>query len=1007
MDTNSIVEYIKKNYPKVVFKPFKLEFSKALGFIISDNKLVIGFINKDGKMCKLIEPVDLKLLSGGDLEKIISKIPIIKGFSENDKDRLLKIFESKSTSVKSQEEEDIIKELKQKLSDLENLKNIEYQAMYDSQTNKTLLIQKDHEDKLKKLTEQYQSKVDNLRKCKEQILSEKNVIINGINEYSEKIKDYIRSKILNSDINFKQLYSNINEEKKSLQKKLDTLLKNEQEKLLTIENNKDIISEYDNKLNDKRSEIDQLQNNIVEINEKLELLKKELTDSNFKISLLSEHKNKCKEIVLNEKQQIIDRIKEYSKKWNEWSDTIKLNTNEYRKKMLSDLVTAQEALKKILSSKDAQEQLSKDEYVKLKQNVADIEIELQKIISDQLIQLSLKDSQIKQLEKEKVKSDLALIESTNDLTKSQETIKSLKKDLEEVRSLLAQNNGTKIELNIDYENCYSILQNFFALNNIFFRKREIIKRLNEIIYENMGSFSNLNDTTKQNIKTNFEKVKNEINKHIDFLNLKKYLDSPDLQYLKSKATRNKVAPEFCTELTNILEYWNENKLNYREQDRLLTNIYEDLSGAVRVYIRIKPIIGIEQKDKTISIDTIKNKKQKNIQIDCKGVAKQFGEFYGIFEDTFTNLDVYTGNENVSENKSLKVDIDNIIESGETISPGLYNTFKQVQDGYSIVLFGYGLSGSGKTFSLLGNANVPGILHYGLTNLDGVSNIRLKYLFEQYNNLVNINFNKLTGKIHNLVREVPQLRKFSKDETKNFTDNISSNINLENLKVSDISYLTEIIDKYRINVGRIKKTPNNPVSSRSHLYFVFEITFTTGKIGYITIVDTAGRESPLNIYNTFIDTTKTKLPSIMAPSGGEGLIEISKRAEMDDSYTAKNIFEILKEGFYINETINHLIYYFNLKNYRDTKVIMQSNDPDKYNNTRYYIKPQDEMERLNEGNNCLMIPILKFLDNLSNKNKSDTDWRPTKFITLCCVRQEERYCDQTVETLEFAQTIKST
>ena len=55
----------------------------------------------------------------------------------------------------------------------------------------------------------------------------------------------------------------------------------------------------------------------------------------------------------------------------------------------------------------------------------------------------------------------------------------------------------------------------------------------------------------------------------------------------------------------------------------------------------------------------------------------------------------------------------------------------------------------------------------------------------------------------------------------------------------------------------------------------------------------------------------------------------------------------------------------------------------------------------------MIPILKFLDNLSNKNKKQDEWLPTKFITICNIRQEEKYCEQTFKTLEFAQSIKST
>ena len=63
MDSTSIIDYIKQTYPKVVFTPFKFQQSRALAFIISDNNLVIGFVNSNGTLCKLIEPVDLNILS--------------------------------------------------------------------------------------------------------------------------------------------------------------------------------------------------------------------------------------------------------------------------------------------------------------------------------------------------------------------------------------------------------------------------------------------------------------------------------------------------------------------------------------------------------------------------------------------------------------------------------------------------------------------------------------------------------------------------------------------------------------------------------------------------------------------------------------------------------------------------------------------------------------------------------------------------------------------------------
>ena len=432
-----------------------------------------------------------------------------------------------------------------------------------------------------------------------------------------------------------------------------------------------------------------------------------------------------------------------------------------------------------------------------------------------------------------------------------------------------------------------------------------------------------------------------------------------------------------------------------------------MSGAVRVYIKIKPLIGVEQKHKTVYIEN----HTKKITVDCTNVPdvnkkETFGDFYGIFNDTFTNKDVYTGIEGSGDISDLKIDTDAIEESSETISPGLYSTFKQIEDGYSIVLFGYGLSGSGKTYSLIGDKNTPGLLHYGLANLRGVSKIRVKYLFEQYIDKFVPTINKIRGRIINLVNEVPQMRNYSNNEEKEFAQFISGQVKLNDMNVSDINTLTGLLEKYRIERSRIKKTPNNPVSSRSHLYAVFEITFDTGKVGYVTIVDTAGRESPVDIYNMFIDTTKRiSLTTILGPTGGAGVVKQFMKEQYTD-YDATDVFDILKEGFYINETINHLIYFFNKKNYRTTKIQKQIS-LEKYSNDRYYVDPRIEEDSIDGLNNCLMIPILKFLDAISNRKQDAEDYKPTKFCVLLCVRKDEKYCNQIFSSLEFGEKIRST
>lgn len=1027
VNSKSIVEFIKKNYPKVVFSPFKFAYKKAVGFIISDNNLIVGFINKDGGLCKLGEPINLQEIGNGQIEDVISRIPIVSGFTQSDKDNLLRVMGASGRVVNKSEHEKIVKDLREQLAKLENDRVIEYKVLYDSASNKIISIHKDYQNRLDSLQKQYNDILKQSNDCKIQILNQKEEIIKGINKYKEEISEFIKTKDLKIQ-DLEVIYNKMKEEKNTLEQKLNELIKIEGGRIKDLEKNKDIITDYDSKMDAKNKEIADLTDGITLIRDELSKIKEELSKSQMKNTLLENHKSKCQEKLLSEKDIIINKIQEYNRLWNDWSENIKNNAESYKYKLANELNIVQNALKNVLDKGD----MTEKEYIKLKQSVKDIQLELQKTITEQLVQLSAKDEQIKQLQEtgmavvvdhkkelEEAKRceglEMEVKDKEERLKESEKEIRQLRKELEEVKRLLLENAKSRVSGEVDYENCYNILQNFFVLNNIFYRKQEVIRRLESIIYEGIGSFTNLNDTIKSNITADFEKVKANITKHIDFLDLEKYIKSQEFQYLKSKATRSKVSPQFCTELVNILEYWNENKAEYREQDRLLTNIYEDLSGAVRVYIRIKPLIGKEQKSKTVSISAIDSKKQRSLILDCSAVdniknniKKTFGEFYGIFEESYTNQDVYTGIESSSQIEGLKINVDDIVESSDTISPGLYSTFKQVEDGYSIVLFGYGLSGSGKSFTLLGSNGVPGILHYGLANLSGVSNIKLKYLFEQYYRAVDVNFGKVRGNIHNLIREVPQLRKYAKNETEEFATRIPANIDVNSMRVENIFKLTDVIDEYRSEKGRIKKTPNNPVSSRSHLYLVFEIKFDTGKVGYVTIVDTAGRESPLDIYDTFIDTSKTKLASVMAPEpvGGETNIIKTKRAGLDPIYTPKHIYEVLKEGFYINETINHLVYFFNKKNYRNTKVTLQPTDPTKYAVNKYYVNPTSEESSINEANNCLTIPIMKFLDNLSNKNASEVDFKPTKFIMMCMVRQEERYCDQTFETLEFANNVKS-
>lgn len=1373
MDSKNIIEFIKKTYPKVIFTPFKFQKTKSIGFIINDNSFVIGYINKDGNMSKLIEPVDLNNYDI-DVYSIIANLPIVNGFSDDDKQKLVKLFTKIPNGSKS-ENTKIVDELNKRILDLESDKsklNSDYKILYDSKSNDIILVKQEYDEKIKSITSQYNQLQNQLDECKKTVVDQKDAILQGINQYKDEMKKYIESKDLKIN-DLEKIHEQWLLEKEKLETQLNLLLESEKEKITKLNEKQSTVTESLTSIDEKTQMISKLEDSIKDIKAELSNVKGELTKSNMQVDLLNGYKSRCKDKILNEKDQIIQAIKDYNSKWVSWSENIKTDAIDFKRKLLKELELAKSNLKDVLNQQVEKGDMSTVEVKRLKQNIIDIETELNKTINEQLIQLSAKDEEIKllklakekqdekinslinqieilskekgdqeiklnkemellnqkqieleklgresgssyenekkkwqeersqiqeelnktkeelndikgkldglkseheglikqyeeqsgsskketgdkidalekelldnktqfdntkveyeklkeelssskaewekkksELEKlnqdlqsanemskadleksqksfvdekkiledelinikkelndtkeewnkgkeewkvlyekynkesgeskkqledqlqslqkeleetktkikssrdeyEKTKSDLeslyektkgelgierervkelenslkeksdvdkinlekeidelkATIKERDDfITKLNENIKTLnskmdvlikekddeiklltkqrddlssensnksleitklgdnlktsndkmielQKQLEQVNLLLKKNNNTKIETYIDYDNCYSVITNFVALNNIFFRKQEIIKKLDDILSSNK-SMENLGEELKKSIKQDFEKVKSEITKHINFLNLSEYIKSSNFELLKDKSTRSKVPESFCSDISNLLQYWEANKKVYREQDFKLMNIYEDLSGAVRIYIRIKPLIGSEVKKQVVSLKTVENKKIKYLNVDCSANSntkykdpRTFGEFFGIFEKDYSNLDIFTGIKgSVPIENTLKVNFDDVIESTESISPGLYHSFKQIEDGYSIVLFGYGASGSGKTHSLLGDNTTPGVLHYGLANLENVSNIKVKNIFELYCNVNKINYNnrQVSGSIYNLVNSISELKEFQKDESSDFKSKIPNYINLTNLKVENLTELTSIINSYRFSKNRIRKTPNNPESSRSHLYCVFEIKFTDNKIGYITIVDTAGRESPMDIFNMFIDTSKTKLQSVMAPApvGGVGNIEKNMIDLYKKEYTPADIFSNLNESFYINETLNHLVYYFNTKMGKQVKVIAQEKDIQEnvvYNIKNYFVSPKTEITSINPNNNSLMIPILNFLDNLS-KTSSKADWKPTKFITLCCVRQEESYCDQTMETINFADSV---
>jgi hypothetical protein len=1438
---SNIIDYIKTSFPKVVFNPINMgafvEERKALGFIITDNKFVIGYIAANGNFCKVINPIDLNNIDSKHFIELLKSVPKVEGYKESDLTNFIKLMEE-SGKIEIVKRDQVITELQSKVKEFqekeitspnvlinsegekllikaeyaEELKNIKekYEQELQNERNKSTEIQNkstEIQNKSTELQNELQNEINDNQQCKDHLIYEKDIIIEAIKKYKSDINDYVIDSKNNIKENYQKIIDKLTNEKDFVETKLKTVLENEQKHLDNLTEGTD----FNYRLEQKNDEIKKLNETILLIKNELDIIKEDFSKSEIQNKLIQNHQTECLEHLLAEKDTIIRNIKDYTKEWLDWSDKNDYSVEEYRKKLgiqvtnvIDNLNGMMKQKNEYVSSLNLDNKEKAQKIIELTNSIDSIKKELQRSATEQLTAMSLKDSP----------NEASDVESSDKLKLE---IVELKRELEQVKSLLAQNNNTPIKKVVDYNMCFETFTKFVMVNNMFYRKKQVIDILDKIVMDPtvISVFTNLSERIQLGIKNRYTIIRTEIYKHIDFLNLSKYMNDPNVNLFKSKSTWNKIPEQFCQDLQSISEYWDANVIEYREQDRLLTNIFEDLSGALRIYIKIKPLIGIEQANNTVYIETVQNKKTRQVTVDCSGVPESeikkqtFGDFYGIFDKYFTNLDVFTGVLDSKPKGEFTVDLDSIIEDSETINPGLHSSFKQVEDGYSIVLFGYGLSGSGKcqkidtpiimydgtikkvqdiivgdllmgddskarrvfslargrdimyevtnvkgesytvnsehilslkytgrkqlkdrpdrhsfilhwfnkekigfnsktfsyknrnkedvekeakeftetvkddlyvdipikkylslsnhfkdflkgykvavefphkdleidpymigfwlgdgtanttaittqdstiikyfkenlqqykcylqfgeklnyringngsgnvgcnyfmnilkkynlinnkhiphiykcnsreqrlkllagildadgsydkkkrtfefsqsleheqimddviylcrslgfacyknkkktswtylgekkygeawrisitgegiekiptlcprkqaeprrqikdvlvsgikirelpeddyygfeidgnhhyllgnftvthnTFTLLGQNGAPGLMHYGLANLKGVKSIRIKNVFEQYINKFSPTLKNISGNIHHLVGNIKQLKSVSVDETADFADVMPMGINLNNISIESLNSLTNAITEYRITQKRIKKTPNNPVSSRSHLYMVFEITFETGKIGYITIVDTAGRESPMDIYNLFIEpkdrgngkVSKTNITTILGPTGGVGVVQNYMKESLKETYVPNDIYNILKEGFYINETINHLIYFFNKKNYKKT-IINKQTSLDNYNTSKYYVDPRKEEDAIeystqqNDVTNALTIPIMNYLDNLSKSNASNAvdEFTPTKFICIVCVRTEEKYCSQVFATLQFAQDVRS-
>jgi hypothetical protein len=563
IDASTIVKFIKTKYPKVVFSPFKLAYENSIGFIVTGGRMVIGFVNNKGELCKLAEPIDLKEMTNESITSIIKRIPIVTGFTEDDKQVLMKIFESTNVPVISNT--DVEEELRKQITS----NNAEYKVMYDSHNNEMLAVKAKYESRILELQTQYQEMQEQLQSCKRTILNNADQIAEGINKYREEVQKTIEdreSRITNLDSRLDELEemkTKMESEKEEIEKRLNAVLASEEEtkrKGVSLEN--DLI--------EKDVEVESLKASIEEI--KSQLTK---TTDELQSQIEEARMDGCKQKILTEKEEIVSKIKDYNERWVMWSEGVESGFDAYKQKMADELKTIKKSLQHVLESKATKE----SEYEILKTETDAIKENLEQTIREQMQKLKEREEKYeRELDEQRAKEALQNDRNGKEDEARNEEIEQLKDELRGAKALLEEMKTKKAiqDVKKDYDSCLEAMRNFATINNQFYSKQMLLKKLDEIILKNKFDSAIVNE---------YETVKAEINKYIDMFNFNSYAKDETFIRLMDSSKRDDVSDDekqgFCEKLTDVYQQWKDSEADFDKQVETLEKVSSYFEKAIQ------------------------------------------------------------------------------------------------------------------------------------------------------------------------------------------------------------------------------------------------------------------------------------------------------------------------------------------------------------------------------------------------------------------------------------------
>lgn len=440
-----------------------------------------------------------------------------------------------------------------------------------------------------------------------------------------------------------------------------------------------------------------------------------------------------------------------------------------------------------------------------------------------------------------------------------------------------------------------------------------------------------------------------------------------------EAVKGSADKQFVAQVIGKLQNWTHTYQTTKQLDVLAhvistvkeqrATLEEDLRGAVRVYARIKGGSGATN--------------------GACDVNQQ-----GVFSNVFGS-------------SSVTVDIRDTMR-------GLMD--QMVEHGRNLVLFGYGYSGSGKTYTLFGANNSPGLMQTCLQyltedkqcTLQGVTADEFALDYDKSK------FSRSKNNQANVDATVEYVTTpFDTDFNKGIYAIVQS-IDSVRRQGADQSIKTRSANQSTAYKRTIKWTPNNPSSSRSHLILQATLRNPANQVMQLTVFDLAGREDTAYIYcniakiKTNRDAAQAQAARCNPASLQSHLSTLMDNRENLGKTKSENVASDLNEDAKTkmdatNWPLKTRLDYLNAL-YLESYFIEQTLDA-----LQTYFQRKLAGEDLSVdplGQPAAAAEMTKILKELDGRGKA-------RFVMICAVHPQDGPCDDaTKHVIEFAKKISS-